>query len=126
MIEYRTRILIVDDQIDFSDLVAQRIRKLDHSIEVETANSGWQAAIMIEAGSFNLIISDIEMPAGNGIWLLDYVRSYHPSSKVLLMSARLFEIEQSGFLTGAVGLFDKLQPLNRLAHQVQTILSKSA
>jgi len=69
------RILIVDDEPDILELVADSLRS--HGYFVQTATSGNQALKKSNSEEFDLIISDIMMPDGDGIYLADEIRKKH-------------------------------------------------
>jgi signal transduction histidine kinase len=63
------RILVVDDEPRALELVVRTLRKVGH---VETAPSADVARGMLEAGSFDLVISDQRMPGMSGVDLLGF------------------------------------------------------
>jgi two-component system chemotaxis sensor kinase CheA len=67
------RILLVDDTPFFRDLVSGHLR--ESGFEVLTAVHGDEAVKMLEESSFDLVVSDLEMPVLDGFGLADAVRS---------------------------------------------------
>jgi diguanylate cyclase (GGDEF)-like protein len=68
------RVLLVDDDDNFRAWLSLLMRRLGFS--VETANSGVAAlALLNHGGTFDLLISDYEMPKMNGIELIEAVRA---------------------------------------------------
>ena len=79
------RILIVDDE---RLLLASMTRVLaDAGYETLTADNGREAVALLDAQSFDAIISDIKMPEMDGIQLLRAVRERDNDVPVVLMTA---------------------------------------
>ncbi len=78
-------ILVVDDHSEVRTSIAQFITALGHTV-VE-AVSGNQAIGMIHANAISLIISDINMPNGDGFELLAVVNDMEHAPPVALMTA---------------------------------------
>jgi two-component system chemotaxis sensor kinase CheA len=66
------RILLVDDTQFFRDLVMGHLR--ESGFEVETAIHGAEALEMLRESTFDLVVSDLEMPVLDGFGLADAVR----------------------------------------------------
>ncbi len=58
------RILVVDDQIDIQEILADFLRNSGYI--VEACSNGIQAAQKIKEKTFSLIITDLMMPKGDG------------------------------------------------------------
>jgi PAS domain S-box-containing protein len=68
------RILLVEDEPETQKILARLIRALGH--EVETANSVASASGAAAVGGFDLIISDLDLPDGSGLDLMQRVRTF--------------------------------------------------
>ena len=79
------KILLVDDDTRTLKNIAQFLR--DEGYEVDEAQNGNEAAQRLNSGGFDLVLSDLIMPDGNGLYLLKRTRSDAPSIRVLIMSA---------------------------------------
>jgi CheY-like chemotaxis protein len=62
------RILLVDDEVDFLDVVGEFLE--DEGYEVTTAGNGLDALATLETETFDLLLSDINMPGMKGFELL--------------------------------------------------------
>ena len=54
--------------------------------EVETARNGEVAVEMVESDSYDVVITDINMPRSNGIDVLDAVNRIRPGTPVIMMT----------------------------------------
>lgn len=98
------KILVVDDQSDFRYMIAELLSK--QSFLVETASSGTEALRLLSVERFHLVISDIEMPEGNGFWLAEQMTLAKITTPILLMTGGDFSQEQAKLL-GALALLHK-------------------
>ncbi len=103
-------ILIVDDTADFLSLIAEDIR--DAGYQVLTANSGNQALnIYIDAQKehpkIDAILSDVQMPDGDGIHLLRTIRKLNQRIPIFLMTGGFSIDEIEAKKLGANNLFMK-------------------
>lgn len=60
------RLLLVDDERDFLKILSGRIRSLRPDIEVLTAESGFQAGVLIGRRPPEMVLLDIHMPGMDG------------------------------------------------------------
>jgi DNA-binding NtrC family response regulator len=93
-----TRILVVDDEKNILALFRKMLsfeafRTIDHSaapvygpVDVETASSGEDAWDLVQAGFFDLIISDLAMGGMSGIDLLERVKSLKPDIPFMILT----------------------------------------
>jgi len=70
------RILLVEDHVDSADTLAQLLRL--HEYEVSVARSVQGAIDIADQGAFDLLISDIRLPDGNGLDLMRRLQSNRP------------------------------------------------
>jgi two-component system, cell cycle response regulator len=82
------RILLVDDEPTQRLIMARLLKRAGY--EVETAGNGREALAKLEAGNFQLMITDWEMPEMDGIALCSAVRSLQGKAYVyiILLTAR--------------------------------------
>ncbi len=81
------KILIVDDDALFLNLLAQVLRKRGHI--VTTVSGVQEAKNDIMTGEFSLVCSDIRMADGTGFELFDYIRTSFKELSVIIMSSYL-------------------------------------
>src|ERR1017187_2303288 len=77
-------ILIVDDERSICELLEITFRKEGHRVEV--AMNCEAARRKLESQIFDIVISDIRMPDGTGVELLQFCKEISPSSYFLLIT----------------------------------------
>jgi DNA-binding NtrC family response regulator len=82
-IKKATTLLVDDDQL-IRDSMRLAFRNQVHFIQV--VESAEEALRILDKVSFDVIISDLELPGINGLEFLKQVRVYHPNSIALLIS----------------------------------------
>jgi len=78
------RVLVVDDDDALLRIHARAL--VNKGYQVETAPDGSAAALALESSSFDVILSDIDMPGMNGIQLLERVRARDLDVPVVLIT----------------------------------------
>ena len=68
----RYSVLVVDDSTHIVEFLSELLRREGHS--VVSANSGRQAAAILDSVAVDVLITDVLMPDGDGIELLNRVR----------------------------------------------------
>ena len=78
----KRRVLLVDDD----ESVARLLRRVLAHYDVDWAETGERAKVMLESSSYDTIVSDISMPGMSGIELLQAVRQIDLEVPVVLMT----------------------------------------
>ena len=80
------RVLVVDDEQGFCDLMATHL--LRHGYEVESAFNGQEALEKLEAQEpFAVIVTDLTMPVMGGLELIREARKRFPQMEVIVLTA---------------------------------------
>lgn len=79
------RLLIVDDEVELLEILADSLRTIGY--EVETRESGSAALPSIAPGSFDALITDLNMPGMAGDELLRVARHIDPSLAMIVLTA---------------------------------------
>jgi DNA-binding response OmpR family regulator len=79
------RILIVDDDSHILEFAQEMLSEEGH--EIRTATSGEEALSIFKQLTFDLIISDIQMPELNGIQLAYKLRETNSATPILFFSS---------------------------------------
>lgn len=78
------RVLIIDDDIDFADGLAEVVEMLGH--ETETANSGEEGLAKAKASRFDVALVDVGLPGRSGVELVRELRAAHGELRCVLMT----------------------------------------
>jgi len=81
----RSRLLVVDDDAESCEAVAEVLRAEGYMIA--TAQGGRAALKLVREQAFDVVISDIRMPDLDGVALLRELREADPEPSVILMTA---------------------------------------
>lgn len=78
-------ILIIEDDITFSLMLTTWLSK--KGFEIKTSASVSDARRRIDEGNYNLVISDLRLPDGDGIDLLKWLKDKYPSLPLIMMTS---------------------------------------
>src|SRR4051812_14138633 len=78
------KILVADDERGILDVMERVFERRGH--EVETFGDGASACEALEAGSYDLVISDLRMPGKNGLEVLAAAKARRPGVPVIIVS----------------------------------------
>lgn len=114
-------ILIVDDDQDILKLIGMRLRAAGYN--TATANNGSEAMSAIALQRPDIVISDLRMPAMDGMALLESVHQTHPTLPVIILTAH-GSIPDAVLATqrGVFGFLTKPFDSQELLHQVAAAL----
>lgn len=79
----KPRLLIVDDEVLVCRSLARALRR---TVDVSTAENASQARELLAAHTFDVILSDLNMPGENGLQLLASVAAQYPLVRRVLMT----------------------------------------
>lgn len=107
-------VLVVDDEPDIVEIIAFSFKHAGYK-KVFTASSGNQAAALAKTQPFHIVVTDVRMPDGDGLFLLAELRrsSANPPLVVFLTAFADLTQEDAERL-GALGLLSKPFDLNKV------------
>lgn len=111
------RILLVEDDVSFCTMLSTFLQKKQY--EVETAFTAGDAYALLESQQFDLVISDVRLPDGEGLEILQEVKKKNPSRQVIMMTGYA-EIEMA-VRAMKEGAFDYIEKPFRPEMILQTI-----
>jgi len=83
------RILLIDDDRAFTDLLSGYIRESYPLLEVEICNNPVTALQRIKAGGYDLMLIDLEMPTMDGLKVLGFaIQSGMDKNRIVILSGR--------------------------------------
>ena len=98
--QYKSKILLVEDHEDTSDLMVLILSQLDYDVATAASISG--ALGMAESVDFDLFVLDSLLPDGTGTDLCKHIRERNNSTPILFYSAMAFEHDKrDALLAGA-------------------------
>ncbi|MDO4698811.1 MAG: response regulator [Pasteurellaceae bacterium] len=117
------RILLVDDDVDLTELLAELLSLEGFNIQV--VHNGQEALAKLETGTYDLMLLDVMMPVLNGIETLKQVRQKY-ELPILMLSARDDEIDRVlGLELGADDYLPKPFNDRELVARIKAILRRT-
>ena len=95
--EEQAKILIVDDDFSLRQFMATVL--LSCGYQCVCAEDGLAAIDLLAKNTFDMVISDIEMPRLNGLELLSHVKYTYPQTKIIMISGKQRPNDTKGCLS---------------------------
>lgn len=96
------RVLHVNDDEAFAEVTARQLERVDGSLSVEAEPDPERALERVSESSFDVVVSDYEMPGLNGLELLRAVRERYGNLPFLLFTGSGSETVASEAIAGGV------------------------
>jgi len=115
------RVLVVDDEADIRELLSMTLTRM--GLAVDTAGTGFDAEQLLQKYRYALCLTDMRLPDGNGLDLLEHVGRHYPSTPVAVITA--FGSAENAVAALKAGAFDyiaKPVALSQLRALVQSAL----
>ncbi|MBX2871486.1 MAG: hybrid sensor histidine kinase/response regulator [Saprospiraceae bacterium] len=130
--EKTTKILVVEDELDFQRLLNQRFRKEIRAevFQFAFAENGIAALeTLAKDASFDIVMSDIRMPKMNGLVLLENLRADYPQLISIIISAygdlpnirTAMNLGAYDFVTKPINFTDLNITLQKAIREVETV-----
>jgi two-component system, OmpR family, copper resistance phosphate regulon response regulator CusR len=118
------KILIIEDEKKIADTLAKGLRELD--FYAETAYDGKIGLRLFGSGSFNLIITDINLPGLNGYDLCKVIRSQNQHIPIIMLTALgAMDDKIEGFDAGADDYLVKPFEFKELLVRIRALLKRT-
>jgi len=111
-------ILVVDDDPDLADSIAEALRLAGH--EVSVAGNGAEAVKLFAEMKYDLSFVDVRMPVMNGVECFFAVRERYPDAKIVLMTGFKEPAMEKALSAGALALLHKpfrMEEIIKIARQ---------
>jgi len=106
----KLKILVVDDEEDIRTILSDRLEM--NGYEVVTASDGMEALKKVAESSPELVLLDIELPKLNGMQVLGRIKSEHPETIVIIITAN-YTIDRASEAIQGQGALDFIEkPIN--------------
>jgi two-component system response regulator PilR (NtrC family) len=120
----RSQVLVVDDEADIRELLAMTLSRMGH--DTHCAGSTTEALALLGANSYELCLTDMRLPDGDGLVVLDYVSRHQPNLPVAVITAHgSAENAVAALKAGAFDYLAKPVSLNQLRALVRSALKLS-
>jgi two-component system response regulator PilR (NtrC family) len=117
----RNQVLVVDDEPDIREVLALTLGRMD--LETRSASSLEEARQLLDQFRFDLCLTDMRLPDGNGIELVRYIQEKCPRMPVAVVTAfGNMETAVSALKAGAFDFVSKPLDLNDLRNIVRSAL----
>src|SRR6202011_5181599 len=118
-------VLVVDDEPDLCELLSITLQRMD--LEPRTAGTVGEAQRMLKTERFDLCLTDMQLPDGDGLELVKWMQQYTPSVPVAVITAHgNMETAVRALKLGAFDFVSKPLDLAGLRKLVATAIKLSA
>ena len=112
------KILIVDDEQDFLDVISDRLTARD--MNVSTASSAKDAIKQIDEDSFDAVVLDLMMPEMDGLEALKIMKEKNPDLQVILLTGHAtVEKGIEAMKLGAMDLIEKPADMSTIVERIK-------
>ena len=118
-----SRILIVEDEADMATVIGERLR--DEKFEVMVASEGYRGVELAHKQKPDLIILDLMLPVGDGLWVLKTLKEDLATSRipvVVLTGIENEEYKQNILKAGVEEYIEKPYDGDKLVKTIKRVL----
>ena len=118
------KVLIVDDEEDFRDILSQRM--ISRGFAVDTAESGIRALEMADRSEYDAVILDLAMPEMDGMETLKKLLAKKPALQIIMLTGQ-GTIRQGveAVKMGAADFLEKPAEIETLVSKIEAAHSKN-
>ncbi|HEY7741896.1 MAG TPA: sigma-54 dependent transcriptional regulator [Burkholderiales bacterium] len=81
----KSQVLVVDDEADIRELLGMTLARM--GLDAHCAATTSEAYKLLAQNSYDLCLTDMRLPDGDGLTVVDYVAKHHPSLPVAVITA---------------------------------------
>lgn len=112
------KILLVDDEKEFVEALAERMRARD--MDVTAVTTAKDALDKADADNYDAIILDLQMPEMDGIEALKRIKAKHPDMQIILLTGHAtVEKSVTAMKLGAMDLLEKPMDIETLTEKIK-------
>lgn len=112
------KVLLVDDEVDFVDVLADRLEA--RGLNVYKTHNGSEALAAARKTVFDAIVLDMAMPGMNGIETLEGLLEINPDLQVILLTGNAtLEQAVAAIRIGALDLLEKPAEIDDLVAKIE-------
>jgi CheY-like chemotaxis protein len=118
----KKHILVVDDEADVRDVLAQALTIKGY--RVTAAGAGHEALRLVKADPPQLLISDLQMEDADGLELIEEIKTEYPDLPVILLTGMIFDADviRETISKKVTSYLDKTCSLQCVTQEVQRLL----
>lgn len=111
---------MVDDEVNLRFAIERGLRKAGH--HADSASTVRQAIERLRSQPYDTVVTDLRMPGGDGLELIQWLGSYSPSTKILVVSAYITaEFRKEYGNQATIGILEKPVELSKLIDLVEQL-----
>lgn len=128
------KVLLVDDNQQFSGILSEFLQKKPEIEIVGTANDGWECLKKIEECTPDVVVLDMIMPKLDGLGVLDKIQNFEQKPKVIMLTAfandsmvqRAMQKGVEDYLVKPFELEGVYERIKEVSGQVQQVVAEKA
>ena len=118
----KRHVLVVDDEADIRELLGMTLTRM--GVESHGAATREEALALLAANHYDLCLTDMRLPDGDGLTVLEYVAQHHPHTPVAVITAHgSTENAVAALKAGAFDYLAKPVSLEQLRALIQSALN---
>ncbi len=118
----KSHVLVVDDESDIRELLGMTLARM--GVESHGAATREEALALLAVNSYDLCLTDMRLPDGDGLTVLEYVAKHHPQTPVAVITAHgSTENAVAALKAGAFDYLAKPVSLEQLRALIRSALS---
>jgi DNA-binding NtrC family response regulator len=117
------RLLFVDDNPYLSNFTIQAIARHFPALEVVHADNHACALEAVERIAPEYVVTDIQLPDGDGVLLIEQIRSMLPGTRIIVLSADATVLDAARRMLSVVGVLAKPCPVECLLAVIEETMN---
>ena len=114
----KCRVLLVDDERDFLEVLTRRLGKRE--VNVDGVSSGEEALQYLQAKQTDVVVLDVKMPGMDGLTVLREIKKLNPLIEVIMLTGHAsLEVALEGMRSGAFDYLMKPAEIDELLYKIQ-------